>query len=292
MLYLSNTELIQKTDANYNLIGTYVHSGHKKNQHGKLNYLLRGEILKNDLVTRYKDRWAHTTSDVFSYCPMILNYLSAVQAETGFKNVLFVGHFLAGQTSWTMDRKAGRVLFPTPSYHSTDQTMVDPNIWLQFLPVARMAYGYTNFTMHTLAPPESRHRQLMHAIYKRYELDLIPCDRQYKFGRNIDIHTLPRHMYDCVVFAGVPKDSPETQFNKEDVLSAFNGHVRNDAVIIDLMYANPDPHRFMNARKENTELNGAFVTRKIWDSKFAGSAEEDQKIEYQILDNIIRRYNN
>lgn len=290
MFYRAKNELIitEPRDENNRSKAKHVHKERKKNQWGKLNYLINGEVIKNDLRTRWKDKHSHTVNEVLNVCPMYLNYLSL----KGYKKILFVGHFLAGQRSWTFPRKSDRNIFPTPSYRSMDDTMVDPNIVMQFIPIMKMAYGYNNFEMHTLVPPESRHRQLMHALYKRYEIDLIPCDKQYKHTRNIKITPPPETQYDAVVFAGVPKDSEDTEFSVHHVRSIFQPYCKLGFDIIDLNYQDPDSKKYKESATVDNEtyLNEVFANRSIWDDSFRNRDSEDRNIEYAILNTTIKCY--
>lgn len=289
MYYRAQNELIisSSRDSEGSSVSTFVTKEHKKNQWGKLNYLLGAEIKKNDLNTRIKDRYSHTVNEVFNYCPMILNYI----ALRGYKKVLFVGHFNAAQYSWSFPRKSDRNLYPTPSYRSSEDTMIDPHIWSQFLPVVRHAYGY-DFSMHTLVPPESRHRQLMHALYKRYEIDLIPCSKQYKHVRDIDIAPLDGHKYDCIVFAGVPKTNEEDSFRHDDIKRTFGKYCEDKFGIIDLNYQDPDEKKFISgAILPNSEwLHECFALRGVWDVNFRSITSEDKQLEYSMLDTMINAY--
>ena len=289
MYYRAENELIisSSRDENGQSVSTFVDKDKKKNQWGKLNYLLSAEIKKNDLSTRVKDRFSHTVNEVFNYCPIILNYI----ALRGYKNVLFVGHFNAAQRSWTFPRKSDRNLYPTPSFRSKEDTMVDPHIWSQFLPIVRQAYGY-DFSMHTLVPPESRHRQLMHALYKRYEIDLIPCSQQYKHVRNITIEPLKHHRYDCIVFAGVPKTDEDRAFSHDDIRKVFTDYCQPGFDIIDLNYQDPDEKKFVSgAIYPNSEwLHEVFALRGVWDTNYRILSPEDRAIEYSAIDTMINAY--
>lgn len=268
--------------------GVYIHKNHKKNQWGKLNYLITGEVRKNDIDLIWKDEYSHTVSEVFNSVPMYLNYLSL----RGFRKILFVGHYNSAQKSWLFDRKSDRNIFPTPSYHSMSDTMVDPNVVLQFLPIVRMAYKFTEFEMHTLVPPESRHRKLMHALYKRYEIDLVPCDKQYKHGRSIEIDVPPDTKYDCVVFAGVPKETEDTSFSLNDIKEVFAPYCKPGFGIVDLNYQDPDSDKFIQGAVAVNEeyLNEMFIIRNVWDDKFRSESSENRAIEYAKIDNTISAY--
>lgn len=289
MYYRAQNELIVSSsrDEDGQSISTFVDKDKKKNQWGKLNYLIGGEIRKNDLHTRYKDFHSHTVNEVFNYCPMILNYI----ALRGYKKVLFVGHFNAAQRSWTFPRKSDRSLFPTPSFRSSQDTMVDPHIWAQFLPIVKMAYGY-DFEMHTLRPPESRHRQLMHALYNRYDIDLVPCNVQYKYGQGIEITPPEGHKYDCIVYAGVPKQFEDSSFSLDKIDIDFREYCEDTYDIIDLNYQDPDDKKFIQGGiiPNSTWLHECFALRGVWDETFKTISPEDRALEYKMLDTMINSY--
>lgn len=289
MNYRHRNELIVKSKGeNANTVGTYIHRDDKMVEWGRLNYTIDREQKQNDLVLRWRDRWSHTVSDVFNYCPMLLNYLSI----KGYKKILFVGHYNAAQTTWTVNRKMDRVIHPTPTYHSLDDTMVDPNIWLQFLPIVKMAYGYTNFDMHVVSPPESRHRMVMNALYKRYECDLVNSDKQYKKGREEMQFDIPSDtQYDCVVMAGVPKDRPEQDLHYLQISTEFAGVCTDDFDMIDLYYGRT-PLQSGHFESNDEILQEVFSLRNVWDDQFRNESTEDKAIQYSILDDSLRCYKN
>lgn len=294
MYYRANNELIitGARDENGTSTSTFIDRNRKKNQWGKLNYLIGGEMRKNNIDIRWKDEHSHTVNEVFNYCPMILNYI----ASRGYKRVLFVGHYNSAQRSWTFPRKSDRNLFETPSFRSTEQTMVDPHIWVQFLPIVRHAYRY-NFSMHTLVPPESRHRKVMHALYRRYELDLIPCSEQYKHipdGTDFNITPPPNHPYDCVVFAGVPKVREDYTFTVSMVRQTFKPYCVDGFDIIDLNYQDPDSMKYVNGalHSNSDHLHEAFALRGVWDENYRALPTGDVTPEYNMLDTMINLYRN
>lgn len=293
MFYRAQNELVTQTGRSNGLSQSrYIHKEHKKNQWGKLNYFLTKEKLKNDLHTNFKNEHVHTVNEVFNYCPMILNYLRM----KGYNKILFVGHFNSAQRYWYFLRKSDRNLFMSPSYRSGSEYMIDPNIWLQFLPIVAKAYQYLDgegFQIHTVVPPESRHRQIMHAVYKRYEIDLIPANKQYKHGMTSYEITKPQDVrYDAVVFAGVPKENPEVSFHHHYIRSLFQPYCVEGFDIVDLNYQNPDRFKYIDGIREDngSYLEQVFTTRCIWDEQFAKRTDEDRRIEYQTLDTIIKCY--
>lgn len=299
MYYRANNELIVRDPQNNrawtqssspfgNTESVFVNRETKKNMWGKLNFYLRGEILKNDLDTRVKDRHCHIVNESFNYCPMILNYI----ASRGFQKVLFVGNFNAAQRSWPVSRKQSS-LFSTPTYHADADTMIDPSVWLQFLPIVHASYGYT-FSLHTIVPPESKHRGLVHAIYRRYGLDLLPCTKQYAFGRRFEMTPLTAHKYDCVVFAGIQNNVPDAPFTMELIEDEFRPYMTGHFTMIDLNYADPDPNRFSNSitRPNSPTLHEIFSLRGVWDETFRNADASDRQIEYKTMDNIITEFHN
>jgi hypothetical protein len=281
----------------------YVHAEHKKSQWGKLNYLITGEMNKNSFDIRWKDRWSHTVNDVFNYCPMLLNYLTLSNPPVTWDhkkygdapNILFVGHFNSAVQSWTFPRGSDRQLHATPSNKSMDDTMVDPNLWLQFLPIVKMAWKYNTFNMHTLVPTqaEGRFRGIMHSLYKRYEIDLINCDHQYKHGRTrLNIDMLPDTLYDAVVFAGVPKQNDDDQINHHDIRGVFQPYCKPGFDIIDMNYQNTDPTKHIGGhQQDNTDyLNEVYSCRAIWDQRFRELTSEDKALEYAVLNDIVKCY--
>lgn len=296
MIYRAVNELVAHQNRRYgSSLGKYIHNEQKKNAWGKLNYFLGGEQRKNDIDVSWQDADSHTVSDVFNYCPMILNYLTL----RGYANVLFVGHFLTGQKKWYFPRDGDRSLFDTPAHKAQEQSMVDPNIWVQFIPLVHQAYNYYEpsgyrMSMHTCQPPESRHRGIMHGVYQRYEIDLVPVAKQYKHADDVSISIdTPRgHKYDCIVFAGVPKKTEDTQFSHHHVRSIFAPYCQEKFDIVDLNFQPEDYSKHIEGvtLKNDEWLNEVFAIRNIWDDHFRDLPEEDKAIEYAILDNMISTY--
>ena len=295
MIYRAVNELVANGQRRDKVsVGRYIHNETKKNQWGKLNYLLGAEQRKNDIDVQWEDGHSHAVSEVFNYVPMILNYITL----RGYRKILFVGHFNTAQKNWSFPRGSDRDLFRTPSYKSIAETMTDPNIWIQFLPMVFQAYSYWKpdgyfVEMHTAVPPEFRHRGIMNAIYKRYGADLVPMSGQYKHGDgSVSIDTPPDTTYDCVIFAGVPKKTDDLEVSHHHIRSAFAPYCENGFDIIDLNYQSHDHTKHVGgAVQENQEwLNEVFAMRNIWDDQFRSLSEEDKAIEYAILDNMISTY--
>ena len=285
MNYRQKNELIVTSNASP-ITGRFIHKDKKTTEWGRLNYTIDREQRQNDLDFRWKDQWSHTVNDVFNYCPMLLNYLSI----KGYRKILFVGHYNAAQHTWTINRKMDRVVHPTPTYHSLDDTMVDPNIWLQFLPIVRMAYGYNNFEMHTVSPPESRFRKIMNALYRRYECDLIPTNKQYKKGMTgVTFDTPPDTQYDCVVLAGVPKNDPDQHdLHCANIMTEFAGRCTADFDLIDLYYGGPLQAGYWEPNDKY--LQEIFALRNVWDMRFREESSEDKAIQYAIINDSLRCY--
>lgn len=292
MYYRPKNELLIKTARNENrqATATYIHADQKKAMWGKLNYLIGAEKRKNKFTLEWRDEYSHFVDGVFGNCPMILNYLSL----RGFQNVLFVGYYNAAQVYWTIPRK-GNSLFPTPSISSDSLTMPSPNVWIQCLPIVKMAYGYTNFNMHTLVPPEWRYRHVMHALYNRYEVDLIPCNKQYMYGKtDMQIDSPSDVKYDAVVFGACTNIEDLSSFHIAEVAAQFNSVMKNDSVFIELKSRKTNENVFLGGAVEdnNQWLPSLFANHSIWDNGYLNLSDEDKTILYNEMDEIITSYKN
>lgn len=271
------------------ITGTFIHAWKKATAWGQLNYKMEKDIEINDLVVNWKNEDVHTVSEVFNRVPMMLNIISM----TGARKILFVGHYNAAVKTWYHPAKSDRIIHTQPPERSTEDTVVNLNIVSQFIPIVKMAYGYTNFEMHTLKPPESRHRQLMHGLYGRYGIDLIPCDRQYKHGHNsIEIQPPRDTQYDMVVFAGVPKHEDGTRFTKAQVKAVFAPYCTEDFKIMDIYYQNKDEEKYIGGTQVSTKdyVTKAFTNRSLWDDSFRNGTELNRQVESSLLEGMISIY--
>ena len=268
-------------------VSKFVHANHKRNMWGKLNYLIDFEVKKNDLVLHWRDQYSHSVDKIFGLCPLILNYFSL----RGFENILFVGHYDRATRYWTLPRKESS-LFPTPSIDSESLSHADLNIAIQFIPIVKMAYGYNNLNIHTLVPEESKYRAIVHSLYRRYEIDAIPCDKQYMYGRNITIKPLPDTKYDAVVFGACTNDFVTEDFSISDVKSDFADLTHEGSKFIELKYSDRNTQRFIGGSIEPNDdwLTQVFANHSLWDRGFVSLSDRDKKIFYEEVNNIITCY--
>lgn len=271
----------------------FIETSKKSEQLGKLNYILRTELERNDLTLDWKrdDIKLDFLQEVFNRAPLFLNMFSL----RGYNKILFVGFHNAAHKVWHHQTKSDRIIHNTPAERWYEERFIDMNVLVQFLPIIRMAYGYTNFNMHVVQPPERRHKHLMHSMYKRYGIDLLPINKQYKHGfKGIDITTIQDDSpYDAIVFAGIPKDKPETTFTTREIHEQFHPWMTENYDIIDLYYQNEDPRKFyypkdrpeLNTKVDVTkELVNVWSNRALWDNRFRDISPDSRVIEYRILE--------
>lgn len=261
--------------------GEYVHHEHKKHEWGKLNYRIEKAIKAGDYHTSYKSESSHCVSTVFNLAPMLLNFISL----RGHKKILFVGHFDAAQRKLYHDVRDDAILHNLPGIHQTDL-----NVALQFIPIMRMAYGYDNFDLHVVQPPEIKHTHLMHDLYKDYGVDLIPANKQYKHGQqNLQLRLPPDTQYDAVILANIPREFEVDKFSYQHIQSVFQPYCKVGFEIIDLQYSDPLTRKMIGGVKQNntTGLSQVFTNRALWDPEFRFNYNS---LEYSIMDDTISVY--
>jgi hypothetical protein len=276
-----------------NVEAKYVTKKSKIDAVGKLNYTIKTECERNDYALDWesKENDINMVLEVYNRVPMFLNFLSL----RGYKKVLFIGHFNASQKVWHHPNKSNRInhlLGPERWYQNRS---IDMNILLQFLPIVKMEYGYTNFDMHVVRPEDAhfRHRHMMHSMYKRYGCDIIPGTDQYKHGDRLLSITPPQDtVYDAVVFAGVPKDNEGVEFTEESIRQMLSIYCKVGFDIIDLYYQEEDKTKFIGKEKEDItpETTQIFANRGLWDDKFSKYDPVTRQGENRIFTDMIKVY--
>lgn len=291
MFYRSLPETIIKTTASENgtVNSSYLSKQEKLDAIGGLNYMIRTDAERNDYDLKWKRDDLNTAEEIFNRVPLFLNFLSL----RGYKKILFVGHFNAAHNVWYHPSKSNRIVHPLGQERWYQNHFVDMNIVSQFIPIVKMAYGYTNFDMHVVKPEEFRHRHMMHSLYKRYGCDIIPGGSQYKHGQEyVDITRPSDTLYDAVVFAGVPKVDGETEFTDATVRNAFSPYCKQGFDIVDIYYQEDDPTKFVGGNQVdvNPELVQIFANRGLWDNKFAGLSPLTRMTETEIMRRMLKVY--
>jgi hypothetical protein len=293
MFYRSIPETVFKgfSEDNETILTRYVTKRTKEDAIGTLNYMIETDCERNDYVLDWKRDDLNTTHEIYNRVPLYLNFLAA----RGYKKILFIGHFNAAQQVWHHPTKSDRIIHLMGSERWYQNRFVDMNIILQFLPIVKMEYGYTNFDMHVVKPVDShtRHRHIMHSMYKRYGCDIIPGTDQYKHGVNqLSITPPPDTMYDAVVFAGVPKTESGTEFEEQDIRAMLSTYCKVGFDIIDLYYQEEDKGKFKGKDKEDVrpEITQVLANRGLWDNKFKNLDPQSRHTENFILENTIKVY--
>lgn len=283
-----NETILRETNEN-GPVYRYVMGHEKEEMSRNLNGQLNDSIKNNKLYLRHSSNKVNTVEEVLSRCPMYCNFLRT----KGYKNILFVGHFNDGQTSWLLPQDAVRhVDLMSPERSHLDHVS-DPNIVLQFIPMVWKMFGYKG-DIKVCSPSESRHRGIMHSLYRNNGLKdyIIQSNKQYRHGMdkfewNVSLSE-GQEKFDAVVFLGVPKNAGA--FAEIAVRECFSPICTPDFDLVDMYYNQGDSEKFVLARKkDNTEsLTTVFSNRSEWDSDIKSSGGRPE--EYMLMDRIISVY--
>jgi hypothetical protein len=262
----------------------YVQSEEKDHFARKLNGQINSDLSANSVYLKHANSRVNSVEEALNYGPMYCNFLQ----DKGYKNILFVGHFNAGQLSWILDASADRVvdLLPPERYHLGQ--MVDPNIMLQFVPMVHAMYTYKT-SASVVRPPESRHRAVMHSLYSKNGLKdkMLGSNKQYRHGMIDWTLDMPADAakFDAVVFLGVPKHTDS--FEIETVRATFSPYCTPGFAMVDLYYNQGDSTKWVNGtKKDNTEgLAKVFANRAQWDDEVQTNGGRPE--ELSIMDRII-----
>lgn len=253
----------------------------------KLNGQISADLKLTGDYLQHKNEEVNTVEEALNRAPMFINFLK----HRGYKNILFVGHYNTGQYQWTLESRMDRVVDVQPLERSNMNTMIDPNIVLQFLPLVYKMYGYKG-DFGVVRPQESRFRGIMHSLYSQNGLgaNVVESTKQYRHGMlSSDIQFASDKKYDAVVFLGVPKHEGK-DFAHKRVADAFSGLLAEAAEFVDLYYSASDAGKFTNADKKEhkPDWDAAFNMRAIWDESVQG--DHGRPEEYEIMNRMISVY--
>lgn len=281
-------ELVLRDKTEQGPLLQYVSGAEKETLARVLNGDIKSNIARNSLYLVFRNDEMNVVEEVINRAPMYLNVLK----NRGYKNILFVTHFNAGQLSWILGKGDGRMVEVFPPERSHLQSMVDINIALQFLPMIHHYYGYKG-DFKIIRPAESHHRGIMHALYASNNMFAHTLDgsSQYKHGKpSHNIETPALELFDAVVFLGVPKVNGETTFTAQSVREVFAPLCTPDFEMVDIYYGPGDKTKWVDGvRKDITaDLDFVFANRSDWDPevKTAGGRPE----EYELMRRIISVY--
>ena len=270
MFYNSKLESIQSNSSTQK----YVSSTTKESFVSDIHGLIKDKTTNQGKYLRTWNGEVDVVEEAVSRAPMFANALKS----RGYKNILFVGHFNDHQTSWILDRFAGRMVDVLPEEREQFQTFPDLNVVVQFIPAVMNALGYEgSFTV--ARPPESKHLGVMHQVYSACNLPLSASATQYKHGNQSFDMEHSGEPFDAVVFLGVPMSTPDVGFEEDLVRSVFAPMCTEDFEMVDLYYGAPSSVKWQNGEEKSSlaEVQSAFSTRVSWDHGFArqgGSPEE------------------
>jgi hypothetical protein len=289
MFFNTKDETILRETNENGPVYQYVMGHEKEDMSIRLNDLINKNIKTNKVYLRHSSRQVNTVEEAISKGPMYCNFLKT----KGYKNILFVGHFNNNQTSWFMPFDADRNVDLMPPERAHLDQVSDPNIVLQFIPMIWKMFGYKG-EIKVCSPSESRHRGIMHSLYRNNGLKdyIIKSNKQYRHGMdkfewNVSLSE-GQEKFDAVVFLGVPKN--DGAFAEIAVKECFSPICTPDFDLVDMYYNQGDSEKFVLARKkDNTEsLTTVFSNRSEWDSDIKSSGGRPE--EYMLMDRIISVY--
>jgi len=278
MFYSPKKELILR-DLNEDGSAFYqfVYGGEKESLALELSTQLKTILHEDGKYLAYQNSDVNTIEEVLNRVPMFLNMLK----HRGYKNILYVGHFNDGQTSWILDEYADRTLDVLPPERSGLGSQIDPNIIVQFLPLLHKAFNYRG-GFKVARPTRPQHRGLLYSLYGLNGLrgHMVQASSQYSHG-NLDWTVeSTEEKFDAVVFLGCPKYDNRA-FSFREVYDQFAQYCTPDFELVDLYYGAPDAGKWVGGEKKSTvsDIDVAFTTRSQWDSEIKDCGGRPEEVE-------------
>jgi hypothetical protein len=217
---------------------------------------------------------------VLTRLPLTCNTIQGLQKSSNHDRpleVLFVGYYDEGrQLNWLMDNHSeDNIIYNSDGipYDSREiPQIVKYEIASQLNPLIADQYPY-NMNVTVAEPPETRHLAAIHAIYDRFNIKKISCNKQFKFGSTSwKLTETPTEQFDVVVFLDVPKKYNDTEFDTVYVAERLGSAIRPDTILIDHhipSIVEDDELRFTNRENKldiSPQVTKAFSTRAEWDA--------------------------
>jgi len=284
-----NETILKEIDASGNPVYRYVLGDEKLHAARKLNSQINEDQNANSRYIRHANSKVNTIEEVLNRAPMYCNFLQG----KGYKNILFVGHFNAGQTDWLLSDFADRAIDLLPPEREHLGYHVDPNIMLQFIPMIHTMWKY-QASSSIVKPPESKHTAIMHSLYNINGLSdkFRPSNSQYRHAYPDWRLQMEDHeaKYDAVVFLGCPKEEDNGSFTEAEVRERFNQYCTNDFDIVDMYYNAGDAQKFVGSVKESNveSLARVFANRSQWDDEVQETGGRPEEVN--IMDRTISVY--
>lgn len=255
----------------------FVYGEEKEALANTLRTQLATVLHENGKYLAYQNSDVDVIDEVLNRVPMFLNMLK----HRGYKNILYVGHFNDGQSSWILDQYANRTLDVLPPERIGLGAQADYNIVLQFLPLLHKAFNYRG-DFKVTRPTQTKHRGSLHSLYKQNGLagNMLQASSQYSHG-NLDwAAESTTEKFDAVVFLGCPKYD-NAKFSEIEVRAQFAQHCTPDFELVDLYYGAPDAGKWVGGVPKSTtaEIDVAFTTRSQWDSDIKDGGGRPEEVE-------------
>jgi hypothetical protein len=245
----------------------------------KLSGQINTETRDAGMYLKYADDHINVVEEAVNRVPMLLNLLK----NREYQNILFVGHFNSGQSSWVLDKFAGRVIDIMPEERDQLHSVADQNIIVQFLPLLHKAMGYKG-TFSVCRPPETHHRGLMHSMYRAAGLKTLATTTQYKHGMTSDNFAISAEnveKFDAVVFLGCPKVDGNVSFSVDRVRQLFAPLCTEGFELVDLYYGAPMPSKWKNGVEKSVavDLDVVWSNRSLWDSEIKKNGASPEELD-------------
>lgn len=245
----------------------------------------------------YKNPEINFISEVINRVPMYCNYLSC----SNYRNILFVGHFVAGSSgrNWILNNKTidpdTKFYDDFPPEKADKRYWHDPNIMFQFIPLIMQEYGHSLSGAY-LQPNHNRWKGIMHRLYDDLFDDRLVqklnYKHQYKHGDTLSFDTdnWDGNLFDAVVFLGIPSGEG---FDLESVKKGFSKYITDDCHFVDFWYGHDDEYdkRFIGGEDSRIDIERAitevFYVRSSWDNNVR---KRQMSWEYDHMKKMINIY--
>jgi len=260
---------------------THVSSEFKEEMVRSMNDVLNNSTVRKGKYLRHSSEEVNVSEEMMSRGPMFCNSIMS----RGYKNILFVGHFNAGQTNWMLDKHAGRMIDLMPTERRGMQTFPDLNIVAQSIPMMMHSFGY-DCEVTIARPPENKHKGVMHQMYNVFNSQIVSlCSHQYKHGQTSWTLEGEHEKFDAVVFLGVPMQDREVGFEEDQVREIFAPLCTPEFDMVDIYYGAPSVVKWINGEEKDskTMVDTAFTLRSVWDEDMFEGRQEECDIMHRMI---------
>lgn len=277
MFFNTTVETILLSDGTQSHVSSEMKEEMARNLNAVFNYV----AIKKGKYLRHSSEEVNVSEEMLSRGPMFCNALMT----RGYKNILFVGHFNAGQSNWILDRDAGRMIDIMPPERDSLTVFPDMNIVAQSIPMVMNAFDY-DCEVTIARPPEDKHKGAMHQMYNVYASECVSlCSHQYKHGQSSWTLEGEHEKFDAVVFLGVPMQDQEVGFEEDLVREIFAPMCTPEFDMVDIYYGAPSAVKWFNGEEKDSKsmVDTAFSLRSVWDEDVSEGRPEESLIMHSMV---------